>query len=193
MKVATITQTLTDIKRDEDLKIYFNWTCNVLLPLFPGAADRYFRKHAEIITRQARYILDPLNCYPDTIYRGLIVRNEITEIAPHRNLEYLSFSDSVNVAEHFADINGFGSDIINVREQLGAYGYVIEYNPRPDEILFHYRLLDMFPYAEAFDHIGVMGAREVIGLKKQREIVIRQPAEPLTRFREFSSLLATTI
>lgn len=168
-----------------DLKTYFNWSANALMPFHPGAADRFLTKYKDIVVKMARELIEPLNYTPAIIYRGVILRTPVTEIAPDIKMQYLSFSTDKNIAEHFADINGFGSEIVNLSQQLGDYGYVIEYMPAPEEILFHYELLSILPYAEAFTCMGMNGENEINGLLKQKEIMIQQPQQSLKNIKPF--------
>lgn len=163
-----------------ELKIYFNWSANALMPINPTAADRYLIEHRSTIIKVAQKLLKQVSFSPAPIYRGIILRERVTSIHPHNNFQYLSFSTDRAVAEHFADVNGFGSDVVDVKAQLGEYGYVIEYTPKLSEILFHHRFLSLLPFDEAFTLIGIDGKGEVESLKKQKEIMIFQPAEPLT-------------
>lgn len=170
--------TLNDIKGD--LKIYFNWSANVLMPLHPGAADTYLKEYRNVIIKVAQKLLKQISYAPTPIYRGIILKKPVTAIMPHKSMEYLSFSDDPSVAKYFADINGFGSEILNVAKQLGQYGYFIEYTPRADDVLFHHHFLSFLPYAEAFTLLRMDGQLEVESLKMQKEIVILQPKEPFT-------------
>jgi len=177
---------LTDITGS--LAIYFNWSCNALMPIISGAADHYLKQHKQTISRIACELLAPLNYEKKTLYRGIILREPVEEVSPQKYLQYLSFTYDKKIAEHFANVNGFGSDFFNVKEQLGEYGYIIEYAPEPEELLFHYKLFDILPYAEGFSTIGHNGEAEVNGLRKQKEIMIYQPAEPLTNIRKFNTI-----
>lgn len=161
-----------------ELKIYFNWSTNALLPIYPGAADNYLILNRAIICKVAKELLKEINYKPGPIYRGVILRNPVDLIVPHENFQYLSFSTQRSVAEHFANVKGFGSDIVDVEAQLGKYGYVIEHMPSIEEILFHYEFLSILPYSDAFTLLGMPGQMEVEGLKKQQEIMILQPAKP---------------
>lgn len=168
--------TLEDIKGD--VQIYFNWSANALMPLCPGAADAYLKENRSTITKVAQLLLEQVDYCSGPIYRGIILKHPVNSIMPHRHLQFLSFSTERSVAEHFADIKGFGSEVLNVAEQLGEYGYVIEYTPNVSEILFQYSFLSILPYSEAFALLGMDGPTEVDGLKKQQEIIILQPQEP---------------
>lgn len=172
--------TLQQIKGD--LEIYFNWSANVLMPLIPGGADRFLEQNKSTIVKVAQQLLHDLSLTPHPIYRGIILKEKVDAIHPHHRLKYLSFSADRKVAEHFADIQGFGSGYINVAAQLGTHSYVIEYTPTLEEILFHYRLLSLLPYGEGFSLLGMKGTEEVKSLQRQKEIVILQPAAPFTQF-----------
>lgn len=170
--------TLREMKGD--LLIYFNWSANALVPFRPGAADSYLKEHRSTVLKIAQILLRQIHYDPVPVYRGVILKQPVREVAPHKLLQYLSFSADRSVAEHFADINGFGSEIIDVPTQLGNYGYIIEYTPKITEILFHHHFLSILPYAEAFASLGMDGVSEVESLMKQKEITIIQPVEPFT-------------
>lgn len=173
-----------------DLKIYFNWSCNALMPITTGAADIFLKEYKEVITRVSRGLVADINYPTGPLYRGIILREPTEVINPHSNFQYLSFSVNKKVAEHFADVNGFGSNLVNVSQQLGDYGYVIEYCPRPEEILFHYQLLKKLPYAEAFNLIhGIDGEGEVNSLLKQMEVMIVQPRTPFKNVTPFKQTI----
>jgi hypothetical protein len=169
--------TLREIKGD--LMTYFNWSANALVPITPGAADKFLKENRSTILIIAQKLLELVNYAPGTIYRGIILKQPVNSIVPHKNMEYLSFSTDRSVAEHFADVKGFGSEIIDVAAQLEEYGYIIEYTPKITEILFHHRFLSILPYAEAFSLLGRNGLSQVKRLEWQKEITIFQPAEPL--------------
>ena len=166
-----------------DLMTYFNWSANALVPVNPGGADRFLKENRSSILKTSQKLLRQIGYVPRPIYRGVILKEAVDTILPHKNLEYLSFSSALSVAEHFADINGFGSEHTDVGQQLGTHGYVIEYSPRITEVLFHYHLLSVLPYAQAFNRLGMNGTQEVEGLKRQREIMILQPAQPFTNIQ----------
>lgn len=166
--------TLRDL--NGDFKIYFLWSATVLSN--PAAVDNYLLKNKNTILKVSQKLLRWVNYVPAPIYRGIILRERVNEIKPNEKLPSLSFSADRSVAEHFADIKGFGSQLVNIEEQLGTFGYVIEYTPKTTEVLFHYRFLSILPYAEAFNLNGMQGQNEVEYLKKQKEVTILQPKEP---------------
>lgn len=172
---------LKDIRGD--LRTYFNWSANALVPFNPLAADHYLNEHHSLIWNVAQKLLKQISYVPDTLYRGLILTESVDMIIPHKNFKYLSFSTDLSVAETFADVKGFGSDVIDLSAKLGSYCYIIEYKPVITEVLFHHDFLTLLPYAEALSLLNMDGVSEVEGLKNQKEVMIFQPAEPFTNIK----------
>lgn len=160
------------------MTIYFNWSANALCPVNPKAADIFLEANRSVILKIAQLLLQGINYIPGPIYRGIILKKPVNTVEPHKNLKYLSFSTNRAVAEYFANINGFGSKIIDIPQRLGTHGYIIEYAPKITEVLFHFHLLSFLPYAEAFTLLGIDGQREVTRLMWQKEVMILQPTEP---------------
>ncbi|MDR3711541.1 MAG: hypothetical protein P4L51_01895 [Puia sp.] len=167
-----------------DLGIYFNWSANELEG-DPRATDRYLRENKSAILRVAQELMERIHYVPTPIFRGIILRQPVEVIDPHPGFTYLSFSTERKVAEHFADVNGFGSDYLDVSKQLGSYGYVISYTPAMSEVLFHHDLFSYLPYQEAFSLQRMGGIGKVEFLKAQKEVVILQPAAP---FKDISKM-----
>src|SRR4051812_25623729 len=109
----------------KEQSIYFNWSANALVPFHPGAADTYLIENFSIVKRVADLLLNFSNYVPEKIYRGVILKEPVSVLHPHKKLTYLSFSTEPSVAEHFAHPKGFGSEVINLQARLGSYGYVI--------------------------------------------------------------------
>lgn len=169
-----------EVRESKAMSCYFNFAANALLPVYSGAADALLAIKKPEIIEVAQSLLDKIDYSPATIYRGIILKEGgLTTLAPSKPMQYLSFTTKLNVAEHFANCNGFGSDLFDVTKQLGEYGYIIEYTPERQEILFHYDFLSLLPFAEAFSLMGLDGAAEIEGLKKQHEVMIVQPDAPL--------------
>jgi len=108
---------LKDIKGD--LKIYFNWSANVLMPVSTGSADVFLAQYRSRILTVAQKLLAKVNFIPTPIYRGILLKENVNTIQPHKNLKYLSFSDKRSIAEQFADVKGFGSHIVNLKNPFG--------------------------------------------------------------------------
>lgn len=169
----------------DDMWFYFNWAANAVLPFFANGADIYLDEHKEVICEVAQTLLEQIDYVPGTIYRGVLLKSPVTELTPNKRLKYVSFSTDRGVAEHFADYNGFGSGIMDIKSKLGEHGYVIEYTPKPEEVLFHYHLLQVLPFAEAYSRIGLDGPVEVLALSEQKEVMILQPNEPFTNIKPY--------
>lgn len=163
------------------LGIYFNWSINALVPFNSKAADKYLKIHKAVIVEISQMLLQRILFVTREIYRGVLLKEPTNEIQPHNNLEYLSFTEDIKIAQSFANINGFGSEVMDLREMLGGFGYVITYYPHISEVLFHYKFLDLLPYQEALTQIGMNGMEEVRGLKIQKEVTIIQPEQPFTQ------------
>lgn len=161
---------------DGYLKTYFAWSVNALRN--PASVDEFLKAHKSTITRVAQELLKETTYVPGKIYRGIILRQQVDSIMPLNKIQFLSFSTQRKVAEHFADIKGFGSDTLDVEKQLGSFGYVIEYTPKVEEIIFHYSFLSLLPYAELFTVLGMEGDKEIEFLTQQYEVMILQPQDP---------------
>jgi hypothetical protein len=134
----------------------------------------------------AQALLKWVNYTPSQVFRGVVLKKEVSELLPHKNLKYLSFTEDIDIATHFADpVNGFGQGIINIKEQLGEHGYIISYTPRLEEILFVHGFLDILPYGEWISEIGIDPKEEIFHLKKQKEIMIVQPEQPFTNIKKY--------
>ncbi len=163
------------------LRIYFNWSANALFPINGPAADVFLKANKQTILQEAQKLLQQIEYHPGPIYRGILLKTQLAAIPPHDRLQYLSFSTDRSFAEYAADINGFGAGLIDLAGRLGRHGYVIEYTPKVQEVLFHYDFLSILPYAEAFSLLGMDGHQEVDSLRQQREIMILQPQDPFTQ------------
>lgn len=157
-----------------------------LVPYQPGLADRVLETNKAEICRTAAELLELIDYTPGKIYRGIVMEAPQTAIIPHKNFKYLSFTEDLSIASHFADpINGFGQGIIDIKTQLGEYGYIIEHTPAVDDVLFHWKFLNILPYKQAFNAMGLDGDAEMKGLLKQKEITILQPSFSFTNIINF--------
>lgn len=164
---------------NEKLSIYFTWSCHALIGRSPVAVNTFLNENLDTIKEVAAELLKGFN--PTMLYRGIIVREKINELPPHENFTYLSFSEDKDIAASFADPspNGFGSAF-----HLGDYGYVIEYTPKVEEVLWHYSFFNKFPYLDAMLDVGVDGTT----IPVQKEVILLQPETPFKVF-EFDSYL----
>jgi hypothetical protein len=166
-----------------DLIIYLQWSTIALSN--PSNSDILLKQNSTTILKTSQKLLKSANYISKPLYRGILLKDKVSEIKPHENFHSLSFSTDRAVAQHFANVHGFGSDVINIEKTLGKYGYIIEYTHSASEVLFHYRFLSILPYVEIFDSLGFNGFKEVEELKKQKEVTIIQPSQP---FRNITKL-----
>jgi hypothetical protein len=159
----------------EDLGIYFNWSCNMLAGN-PIATDKYLRDNLDTVKRVAAELLKSINYTPRTIYRGIVVpEGELTELSPHHGFTYLSFSEDLRIAKIFADPAHDMAFILRKRLGNDLYGYITEYTPRVEEILFHHRFLSMLPYVKALWENEI----DATTIHQQQEVTILQPSNSL--------------
>jgi hypothetical protein len=146
----------------------------------PVAADQLLKANLDIIKEISGVLLGKFNYTPKEIYRGIILPNEIDELKPHENFTYLSFSEDRKIAESFANPTptGFGSLFY-----LGKYGYVIEYIPKPEEVIFHYKFMELLPYRSVFIKAGLGDET----LNEQKEVTLLQPQEPFIKIKKYES------
>lgn len=156
-----------------------------------NGADRYLKENREVIVNTAGKLLRQIDYVPSLIYRGVLLKDAVEKLFPNVNMAYCSFSECEDVARHFASINGFGSELIDLKSRLGEYGYIIRYTPKFEEVIFHHLLLEILPFSEALDLIGMDGYAEIQGLKRQREITILQPEKPFTNLNQFTEAMTS--
>lgn len=160
----------------KDVTVYFNWSSSALLGTNPTASDWYLRKNYNTIQQVATCLLNKMNYQPKEIYRGILMHDEaLTELLSHSNMTYLSFSEDINIAKSFADINGFGSQF-GINHLLGTNGYIVTYMPDASEVLFHHSFIDVFPYIKVWNQSGIDGTEKTLEI--QKEVTILQPQVP---------------
>ncbi len=157
-----------------DQEIYFNWSCNLLVGE-PIATDKYLQDNLKVITTVSLSLLKRIAYTPLIIYRGVIMKDAaLKQLQPSNDFTYLSFSEDKKIAEMFADPeHDMG---VELKARGGHYGYLTEYTPRLDEILFHHHFLKLFPYVEAILFYNNIDASKI---HLQQEVTILQPSHPL--------------
>lgn len=158
-----------------EFEIYFNWSCNLLVGE-PIATDAYLKQNIGTVKRCAIELLRIIEYTPQKIYRGIVMTEHgLTELKPHNGFTYLSFSEDFAVAKIFAD--PMHNMAVEIRKRIGSNlsGYITEYTPQLDEILFHHKFLKMFPYVEAILEKDIDASR----IHTQQEVTILQPSYPL--------------
>jgi hypothetical protein len=156
---------------------YFEWSSLALLGGDPVGCDKFLNENFFDIKEVAQYFLKDYT--PSLLYRGVILTEKVDTLKPHPNFTALSFSEDKKIAESFADssANGFGTVFY-----LGDKGYVVEYTPKKEEVLFHYKMFEFFPYKERFESWDISGFDDLVA---QREVIIIQPKEDFKNIKEF--------
>lgn len=159
---------------------YFQWSCLALYGADPVGADRYLRDNLEEIRLYAERLLRKINYEPRPVVRGVILREQINgKLDPHPRQTYLSFTEDMTIAERFADINHWMSFIL--RNNGYKYGYIIEYTPAIDEVLFHHSFVDILPYDDWFRSVGIDDNK----IREQKEVTIIQPQHSFTQIKRY--------
>lgn len=117
---------------------YFNFILNALTGHNP---DDFFRQNEQAIRYYARALREASRLQACQVYRGLLLEShEIKEmrVQPMDHITFLSFSESREIAECFADIEHPMAIFVR-RQRPTVEGYVIEHLAQPDEIIFHWQ------------------------------------------------------
>lgn len=168
----------------EDIRLYFQWSSHALIGFNPTLSDRCLRENFEIIKSVSDYLLNSIDYKPIEIYRGIIMKEpSLTNLMPHKNMTYLSFSEDLNIAKSFADVNGFCSQF-GINHLLGKHGYIVSYTPQLSEVLFHHSFIDIFPYIKSWNSMGIDGTEKTLEI--QKEVMIIQPKEAFKNITHLS-------
>jgi hypothetical protein len=168
----------------QDLQIYFYWSLRSTIGQKPAEVDAFLLQNLQVIKDTAQKLMSIVKYVEKPLYRGIILKNKVQEIKPDERYNYLSFTENLNLAKHFADPTetGFGlGPTMKTKDYLGEYGYVIEYTPKKSEILFHHDFAKFLPYVENMVSLGI----NEIKILEQKEIQILQPQEPFTNILLF--------
>lgn len=159
------------MSKNEKYSKYFTFILEMLRGGMPVETDKFLNANFDDIREVARELYEDI---PQTkIYRGIILPDKINRLEPHPNFTYISFSEDIKVAEHFADPSptGFGSIL-----SLGDYGYIVEVD-EPYEILFHHSLFSKKEFKQIFSQFFDKDTLKF--LKNQKEVTIIQPDRDL--------------
>lgn len=157
---------------------YLQWSSFALIGIDPTEGDRYLRQHYTEIHSIAQELLLRTGYQPKEIYRGILMEEDnLTVLTPHSNMGYLSFSEDRNIANHFADPNGFGAEY-GINALIGNYGYVVSYLPAVSEVLFHHDFINILPIKDIFKKFGIYETEKTLDI--QKEVMIMQPKQPFT-------------
>lgn len=177
----------------KDFVLYLNFVTYAIVG-YMGHADQLWQEHQDSIRRASKKLLGkiPAKKLQGPFYRGIVLgEGNKTSLEPDLNRTFISFSADICVAKHFGDpmLNrgfGFGMEISDqfmppfVDKKRGYFGdgYLIEYQPSKEEILFHYSLLMepvLVPIFESlFAQIGSnsSGSSQLRTFTGQKEIIL---------------------
>lgn len=153
------------------LKIYLTFVFNALRGGNPVGTSEFLIKNLESILLAADSFFGDME--QETIYRGVILPKPVKYLKPHKNFPYISCTDDLSVAEHFADPGPEGFGVIF--GDLGDYGYVVDIDP-PYRILFHYSFA-FGEFRDVFEQNFEVDGMKIIA--QQREIIILQPIKDI--------------
>lgn len=153
-------------------------------------ADMFYQQFKAVIDDRAASYRKKLPTPLGTLYRGLIVDPKIAEKGFHKDnydVSFISFSREVDVACMFAHTDGFMGAMM-MQFKPGAKGYIAEYQPKKDEILFHHSWYYKLPFTQNLDNInrqlianGIFTDLKqfVWNIKTQKEVMIYPTTETL--------------
>ena len=145
---------------------YINFVCNALVAS-NTAVDNYFKENQKDIEAFAEIMHQKAPIKVEKIYRGLLMEEALETLEPLPHIQFLSFSEDKKVAYDFADINSDISVAMRM-ENPNAKGYIIEYTPQKNEILFHHSWVDLM----GLDWYLPKGSIELI--REQKEVMLKQ-------------------
>lgn len=177
----------------KDFTLYLNFVVYAIVGHM-GHADLLWQQNSDGIRRAARKLLSriPPKKLQGPFYRGIVLGEKgKTSLEPDLNRTFISFSADIRVAKHFGDPLpnrgfGFGMEISDqyappfVDKKRGYFGdgYLVQYQPSKEEVLFHYSLLSepvLVPIFEnLFAQIGSnsSGSSQLKTFTGQKEVIL---------------------
>lgn len=165
----------------DELNLYFNFIARALVPLQSGDADAFYSEYEESVNRVAKALRAQLGCPGQIIYRGILLEGfssatRLGRLIPIEHIRYLSFSESPEVAKRFADpadSMAFSFRLTGKR----VTGYLMEYQPPPEEVLFHWRWAESLHLSDLgipyYNHETVLEQKEVIIRQNGKEFPLK--------------------
>lgn len=152
------------------IEIYINFLCNALVGGDPTAVDDYCKENKEAIDHYADLMNKKHPVTLKKIYRGLLLLDDESinqTLLPKDIIQYISFSESKEVAQDFANTNSTVSQFF-MGQCPDARGYLVEHEPDSNEILFHYS------WAEALGLDMTFGKGSMKVIQEQQEVMLKQ-------------------
>lgn len=152
------------------MQTYIEFVCKALLGGNPKETDSFLEKNKDAIYETAKLMHEKHPIESKTLYRGILLEPQYSKnlvLDPMPNVKYLSFSESKDLALTFADTEDFMSQFVMERRPESR-GYLIEYKPDLDEILFHYSWFDVLGLDMNFS------SQCVKVIEEQQEVTLKQ-------------------
>ena len=156
----------------DDIWVYVNFVGNSLRAAMPGC-DKYYRENKrtiELVAEHMKRIQVVHRIKP--LYRGLLLEKEWDEqtlLPPNPKMQFLSFSEDREIALRFA--NPYNEYAIGFQLRgKKVSGFLIEYTPTLDEILFHHSWIPILKIDQLFERqYGDIGELFI-----QKEVMLKQ-------------------
>ena len=162
---------------------YLNFILNALRAS-TSAVDAYYLEHKSSIEAYASLLNEKYPCPVTSLYRGILLEEDIDLLPPLDHIQFLSFSEDRNVAYNFADIDSDISQFMKAQSP-NAKGYVIEYTPEKDEILFHHSWVDCLGL-DWYLHKASIDL-----LREQKEVTLKQSMKEF-KLKRYDSIKKAT-
>lgn len=133
-------------------------------------ADHLFSQYSQEIVKVAAFLRANTNMRGvGKVHRGILLQDEYAKdliIKPVLHCSFLSFSEDIEIAKSFADINSEISAYVRM-ERPDSKGYLIEYEPSAMEILFHWTWAEVLQ----LDKTGMVDMELI---RNQKEVMVMQ-------------------
>lgn len=148
---------------------YINFVLNALVGGNPGAVDNHYRTNNAEIDGVAKGLRASLPTPHHTLWRGILAEDKYIKnghLLPLEHVTYLSFTEDKRVAQQFA--NPLDWMALTVMQKYpNSKGYMIEYHPAFDEIIFHWS----WHKALKIEHYLPQAMETVL---EQKEVLLKQ-------------------
>ena len=168
---------------------YVNWALYAILGR-TGEADGIMEEYGPDIYDTVRYFQTNRPPTLRTLYRGVLIEPEVVAagtLPPEPRVTFVSFSEDKNVACWFADPTSYVSKFVR-QQRSRVEGFVIEYKPKLEDVLFHYSWGLAFPLPDgrkaplsvfARMHPDIDVTQFDWNLRTQKEVIVKPITQSL--------------
>lgn len=172
----------------DDMNHYITWVLYAVYGRM-AQADGILQQFSGKIERVAQFLRRHRPPHLGKVYRGLLLTSEEAAegiINQDPNLTFVSFTEDHDVACWFADPKSFLAGAV-VEQRPGVKGWIVEYEPTLNDVLFHYSWGLRFPLGgrdislslAALQHPEIDEAQFTWALTTQREVIVKPLREGL--------------